>query len=82
MSTRLTYFIVFNRTLQGILEAAADINVTNTSGGNREDSAAAKLALAALMPIEVLMEPLYNPTGGYTSYVVPAAFVLIIQQTC
>ena len=27
------------------------------------------------------MEPLYNPTGGYASYVVPAAFVLIIQQT-
>ena len=27
------------------------------------------------------MEPLYNPTGGYASYIVPAAFVLIIQQT-
>lgn len=27
------------------------------------------------------MEPPYNPTGGYASYVVPAAFVLIIQQT-
>jgi len=26
-------------------------------------------------------EPLFNPTGGYASYVVPAAFVLILQQT-
>ena len=25
--------------------------------------------------------PLFNPTGGYASYVVPAAFVLILQQT-
>src|SRR5262249_44872195 len=40
-----------------------------------------KTALAALNPVELLMEPLYNPTGGYASYVVPAAFVLILQQT-
>jgi ABC-2 type transport system permease protein len=75
------YFITFNRTLQGILEGAADTNVANASRGNREDGAVAKIALAAQSPIEVLMEPLYNPTGGYASYVVPAAFVLIIQQT-
>jgi ABC-2 type transport system permease protein len=25
--------------------------------------------------------PLFNPTGGYASYIVPAAFVLILQQT-
>jgi len=75
------YFIIFNRTLQGILEGAADTNITNASRGNRQDGAAVKLALAAQSPIEMLMEPLYNPTGGYASYVVPAAFVLIIQQT-
>ena len=75
------YFLVFNRTLQGILEGAADTNVTDIAHGLREDDAAAKLALAALSPVELLMEPLYNPTGGYASYVVPAAFVLIIQQT-
>ncbi len=28
-----------------------------------------------------MSEPLFNPTGGYASYVVPAAFVLILQQT-
>jgi ABC-2 type transport system permease protein len=32
-------------------------------------------------PVELLSEPLYNPTGGYASYVVPAAFILILQQT-
>ena len=29
----------------------------------------------------MLTEPLFNPTGGYASYVVPAAFILILQQT-
>jgi ABC-2 type transport system permease protein len=75
------YFIISNRTLQGILDGAGDTNVANASRGNREDRAAVKLELAVQSPIEVLMEPLYNPTGGYASYVVPAAFVLIIQQT-
>jgi ABC-2 type transport system permease protein len=75
------YFIVFNGTLQGILESAADTNVANALRGNRQNGADAKIAAAALGPVELQMEPLYNPTGGYASYVVPAAFVLIIQQT-
>jgi hypothetical protein len=41
----------------------------------------AQIALAPPSPIEPLMKPLYNPTGGYASYVVPAAFMLILQQT-
>jgi ABC-2 type transport system permease protein len=75
------YFLVFNRTLQGMAEAVADINVADISRGLRMNGAEAGLALTALSPAELLMEPLYNPTGGYASYVVPAAFVLIIQQT-
>jgi ABC-2 type transport system permease protein len=75
------YFLVFNRTLQGIAEGAGDTNVANISYGLRMDGAQARLALTTLSPAELLMEPLYNPTGGYASYVVPAAFVLIIQQT-
>jgi ABC-2 type transport system permease protein len=75
------YFLVFNRTLQGIAEGAGDTNVADISRGLRMDGAPARLALTALSPAELLMEPLYNPTGGYASYVVPAAFVLIIQQT-
>jgi ABC-2 type transport system permease protein len=75
------YFIIFNRALQGILEAAVDTNVANALRGSREEGAAPQIALAAVSPVDLLMEPLFNPTGGYASYVVPAAFVLIIQQT-
>lgn len=31
--------------------------------------------------MEILNQPLFNPTGGYGSYIVPAAFLLILQQT-
>ena len=67
------YFLVFNRTLQGIAEGAGDTNVDDISRGLRMDGAQARLAQTALSPAELLMEPLYNPTGGYASYVVPAA---------
>jgi len=26
------------------------------------------------------LQPIFNPVGGYASYIVPAAFVLILQQ--
>ena len=29
----------------------------------------------------ILLQPIFNPVGGYASYIVPAAFVLILQQT-
>src|SRR5262249_37449939 len=29
---------------------------------------------------DILSQPIFNPVGGYASYVVPAAFVLILQQ--
>jgi ABC-2 type transport system permease protein len=51
------YFLVFNRTLQGIAEAGHDTNVADISHGLRMDGAQARLALTALSPAELLMEP-------------------------
>jgi ABC-2 type transport system permease protein len=76
-----TYFMLFNRTLQGIAEAAAITSADLLSRGARSDGGPYRAALAAASPVETLMEPLYNPTGGYGSYVVPAAYILILQQT-
>jgi ABC-2 type transport system permease protein len=39
-----------------------------------------KAALASLSPADILLQPIFNPVGGYASYIVPAAFVLILQQ--
>ena len=45
------------------------------------DGSLYRAALAKSSPVEVLNQPLFNPTGGYASYIVPAAFMLILQQT-
>lgn len=76
-----TYFMVFSRTLQGIGDAVLATTADEISHGARAAGALYRTALAAVSPVEILMEPLFNPTGGYASYVVPAAFVLILQQT-
>ena len=38
------------------------------------------IAKAAADPMPLTAVPLFNPEGGYASYIVPAAFVLILQQ--
>lgn len=75
------YFLLYNRVVQGISEAAATVSAEMTSRGARSDGSLYRNALASGSPVEILSQPLFNPTGGYGSYVVPAAFVLILQQT-
>jgi len=41
----------------------------------------ASVAGTLLSPVTVNTVSVFNPQGGYASYVVPAAFVLILQQT-
>ena len=75
------YFLLYNRTLQGITEAVGTVSGELATGSARLDGSLYRAALARNAPVEILNQPLFNPTGGYASYVVPAAFVLILQQT-
>ncbi len=75
------YFLLYNRTLQGIQEAAGAVTAEILSRGARSDGSLFRAALTRVSPVEILNQPLFNPTGGYGSYVVPAAFILILQQT-
>jgi ABC-2 type transport system permease protein len=75
------YFLMYSRMLQGISEAASEVSIGIAARGARFDGSLAHAALVRSSPVEVLTEPLFNPTGGYASYIVPAAFVLILQQT-
>jgi ABC-2 type transport system permease protein len=50
------------------------------AGGARTDGSLVKAALASASPADILLQPIFNPVGGYASYIVPAAFVLILHQ--
>ena len=75
------YFLLYNRTLQGIQEAVGQVRADLAAGSARSDGSLYRAALARSSPVEILNQPLFNPTGGYGSYIVPAAFLLILQQT-
>jgi ABC-2 type transport system permease protein len=75
------YFLLYNRTLQGINEATAAMTADLLSHDARPDGSLARSALVRRSPVEVINQPLFNPTGGYASNIVPAAFALILQQT-
>ncbi len=51
-----------------------------TAGGARSDGSLVTARRAAASPADILLQPIFNPVGGYASYIVPAAFVLILQQ--
>ena len=75
------YFLLYNRMLQGILEGTNAVMADLLSRDARPDGSLYRASLLKSSPVEVLNQPLFNPTGGYASYIVPAAFMLILQQT-
>ena len=75
-----TYFFLFRTMGSGIAAAINTLSSELAAGGARPDGSLFKAALASLSPADILLQPIFNPVGGYASYVVPAAFVLILQQ--
>jgi ABC-2 type transport system permease protein len=75
-----TYLFIFRTMGSGIATAIGTLSADMAAAGARTDSSLAKAALAAASPAEVILQPVFNPVGGYASYIVPAAFVLILQQ--
>jgi ABC-2 type transport system permease protein len=76
-----TYLFIFRSTSPGIAAALGTVSSNLIARGARSDGSLAAAALASSSPADILLQPIFNPVGGYASYVVPAAFVLILQQT-
>jgi ABC-2 type transport system permease protein len=76
-----TYLFLFRSLSSGITEAINTLSSELAAGGARTDGSLVKATLAGSSPAAVLLQPIFNPVGGYASYIVPAAFLLILQQT-
>jgi ABC-2 type transport system permease protein len=76
-----TYLFLFRSLSSGITVAINTLSSELAAGGARTDGSLVKATLAGASPADVLLQPIFNPVGGYASYVVPAAFLLILQQT-
>jgi ABC-2 type transport system permease protein len=76
-----TYLFLFRSLSSGITVAINSLSSELAADGARADGSLVKATLASTTPADVLMQPIFNPVGGYASYIVPAAFLLILQQT-
>ena len=76
-----TYLFMFRSTASGIATAIGALTSELVARGARSDGSLAQAKLASVSPADVLLQPVFNPVGGYASYIVPAAFILILQQT-
>ena len=75
-----TYLFIFRTLGNGIAVAINTLSSELAAGGARTDGSLVKATLASVSPAGILLQPIFNPVGGYGSYIVPAAFVLILQQ--
>ncbi|MEF1291333.1 ABC transporter permease, partial [Vibrio sp. M260118] len=76
-----SYFLVYGTIVEGLAQAggtlAAQTKVTKLLIDGQPLSKAAN----QYAPTKLNMKPTFNPRIGYVDYVVPAVFVLILQQT-
>jgi ABC-2 type transport system permease protein len=76
-----TYLFIFRSSASGVVTAIGSLTSELVSRGARSNGSLVQAKLANASPADVLLQPVFNPVGGYASYIVPAAFVLILQQT-
>jgi len=75
------YLFLLGTTATGIAVAINTLSSELAASGARIDGSLVKATLAYASPADILLQPIFNPVGDYASYIVPAAFVLILQQT-
>ncbi|MDT8992971.1 ABC transporter permease [Curvibacter sp. APW13] len=75
------YALLNKAVLYGFAEAVGTVSAGVEIRKLQAAGQGARQAAASRSPVGTLLVPLFNPTEGYGSYVVPAVALLILQQT-
>jgi len=76
-----SYFLMYQRVMQGAAVPLRQMGAEVEMGRLIASGASLGVARAQVSPATQVEVPLFNPAAGYATYVLPAAFVLILQQT-
>lgn len=76
-----SYFVLYQQVARGVSGAARTLGAEVETARLIASGTAPQVARAQVTPISYVDTPLFNPAGGYATYVLPAAFVMILQQT-
>ncbi|WP_245235566.1 ABC transporter permease [Mesorhizobium erdmanii] len=76
-----SHFLMYSRIANGVAAVAKSLGAQVEASRLVAAGADPTVAAAATNPMPLTAIPLFNPEGGYATYLLPAAFVLILQQT-
>lgn len=74
-------FMVLKQVLSGFAESAGTLSASIDVRRQMASGLNMPQAIAAQSPVALHLRPLFNTREGYGSYLIPAVFVLILQQT-
>ena len=75
-----SYFLVYQRVSGGVTAVARTVGAEVEAARLIGIGVDPVLANAVSDPMQLTAVPLFNPQGGYATYVLPGAFVLLLQQ--
>ncbi|WOT04776.1 ABC transporter permease [Shewanella youngdeokensis] len=76
-----SYFLIYSAVAEGLVSAGLDAGKNIQRLGLLTQGYSAKAAEKSLNVVELNSIPAFNPSLGYTPYVVPGLFLLILHQT-
>jgi ABC-2 type transport system permease protein len=76
-----SYFLVYGTIVEGLAKAGGTLAAQATVSRLVIDGIPIESAAEQFAQVKLNMKPTFNPSSGYLNYVVPAVFVLILQQT-
>lgn len=75
------YFLVYSQAAEGLSQTIGTLNAGVVMQKLELQGTPASALVALRDPLPLIARPMFNPGGGYATYVVPAVLVLILQQT-
>lgn len=76
-----SYFLIYQRVAGAVTAVARTVDAGVETARLIAIGVDPAIAVAASDPMPLTAVPLFNPAAGYATYGLPAAFVLILQQT-
>jgi len=76
-----SYFLLYKQVYGGAVYAIGTLNAGIEIKRMLAEGKAVKQAFEQQEPLKVNVQNLYNPSGGYGSFVLPGIIILILQQT-
>ncbi len=75
------YFLIYSAVIEGLMSVGLDTNSHIQRLGLLAKGEAAKKVQLDLHPVTLNSVPAFNPSLGYTPYVVPGVLLLVLHQT-